>query len=465
MTPLDPADGAAIAERAVLACGADACHVLVESTSQVNQRWARNSLTTNGLTHGAMVTVVAMRHLPQGVATASVARNVATQAELTELVRDVEGLAATATVAPDATDARYDSVDPDFGDRAPVVLPSDLSATVLGLGEFLRWSQSWDVETFGYLEKESSTLWLATSTGARRRFTQAADRFEVTAKGHQRERSTWHGSAAANLSDSFWERLRQDVTRELAWQGTQVDIAPGRHDVVLPPGAIGDLMVDLLWAAGARDAVEGRTAFHEAQGGTRLGQQVADSRITLSSDPADLLMPTQPFAATGFSSRQASVFDNGRDLHRTDWIAAGVLQHLHTTGFDSQSLGIQNTPMIGNIRLDAKPEAASIEELVSGVDQGLLLTCIWYNRMVDPQRMLLTGLTRDGVYVIRNGEIIGASGNFRFNDSPLSMLNRVIAAAPAERTLPREMADYANRVTMPAISIEGMNFTSPSEAR
>lgn len=465
MTALDPADGAAIAERALRASRAVSCHVLVESTSQVNQRWARNSLTTNGLTLSSMVTVVAMHHRPQGVATASVARSVATEAELSELVHDVEALAASAPAAQDATDARHDGAEPDFGEPATEVVPDDLSATVLGLGDFLAWSEHCDLETFGYLEKESSTLWLATSSGVRRRFTQPADRFEVTAKGSRRERSTWHGSASAGLDESYWERLRGDVSRELAWQGMHLDIAPGRHDVVLPPGAIGDLMVDLLWSAGARDAVEGRTAFHDATGGTRLGQQVAGSRITLSSDPTDPVMPTRPFAATGFSSRQASIFDNGSDLQRTDWIATGVLQHLHTTGFDAQSLGVENTPMIGNIRMDATPDASSIEELVSGIKRGLLLTCVWYNRMVDPQRMLLTGLTRDGVYVIRDGEIIGASGNFRFNDSPLSMLNRVIAAAPSERTLPREMADYANRVTMPAISIEGMNFTSASEAR
>jgi predicted Zn-dependent protease len=465
MTALDPQDGAGIAERALRASTADECHVLVESTSQVNQRWARNSLTTNGLSLSATVTVVAMHHAQAGVATASVSRSVASVDELTALVHDVGALAAQAPVAPDATEARYDGVDQEFSDRAVPVVPEGLSGTVADLGDFLSWSSSSDIETFGYLEKASSTRWLATSAGARRRFTQPADRFEVTAKSHDRQRSTWHGSADPVLGQEFWARLRSGVARELTWQGMPFEVRPGRHDVVLPPGAIGDLMVDLLWAAGARDAVEGRTAFHEAPAGTRIGQQVADRRIALSSDPADPLMPAQPFAATGFSSRQASVFDNGMDLHRTEWIQGGTLQHLHTTGFDASELGVQNTPLIDNIRLDASPDAASLEELVGRTQTGLLLTCVWYNRMVDPQRMLLTGLTRDGVYVIRDGEIVGACGNMRFNDSPLSMLNRVIAASPSVRTLPREMADYANRVTMPAISVEGMHFTSASEAR
>ena len=94
-----------------------------------------------------------------------------------------------------------------------------------------------------------------------------------------------------------------------------------------------------------------------------------------------------------------------------------------------------------------------------------MLTCVWYNRTVDPQTMLLTGLTRDGVYVVRGGEIIGASSNFRFNDSPLSMLNRITASTVPARTLPREMADYAKNVAMPAVIVDGMNFTSMSDAR
>jgi predicted Zn-dependent protease len=94
-----------------------------------------------------------------------------------------------------------------------------------------------------------------------------------------------------------------------------------------------------------------------------------------------------------------------------------------------------------------------------------MLTCVWYNRTVDPQTMLLTGLTRDGVYVVRGGEVIGASSNFRFNDSPLSMLNRITASTAPGRTLPREMADYANNVAMPAVVVDGMNFTSLSDAR
>ena len=179
-------------------------------------------------------------------------------------------------------------------------------------------------------------------------------------------------------------------------------------------------------------------------------------------------MPSSPFTVTSASSRLASVFDNGRSLTRTDWIHAGRLDALIATGADAERFGIGQAPVVDSVRLEVRPTlqgASTQRDLIPGLQDGLMVTCVWYNRTVDPQTMLLTGLTRDGVYVVRGGEVIGAASNFRFNDSPISMLNRISAATDARRTLPREMADYANNVAMPAVVVEGMNFTSVSDAR
>jgi predicted Zn-dependent protease len=188
----------------------------------------------------------------------------------------------------------------------------------------------------------------------------------------------------------------------------------------------------------------------------------------VASDPHDPLVPASPFAVASASGRMASVFDNGRSLVRTEWIRDGRLDALIATGADAARLGIRQAPAIDTIRLDVAAEgtrADSVTDLAARLGDGLMLTCVWYNRTVDPQTMLLTGLTRDGVYVVRGGEVIGASSNFRFNDSPLSMLDRITASTAPSRTLPREMADYANNVAMPAVVVDGMNFTSLSDAR
>ena len=122
------------------------------------------------------------------------------------------------------------------------------------------------------------------------------------------------------------------------------------------------------------------------------------------------------------------------------------------------------TPAIDNLILDAPGADGSLAELVSRTSRGLLLTCLWYIREVDPQTLLLTGLTRDGVYLVENGEVTGAVNNFRFNESPVGMLNRITEVGGTVPTLPREWADYFTRAAMPPVRVEGFNMSSVSQA-
>jgi predicted Zn-dependent protease len=463
----DPRDGASIAEFALLESQSPRCQIIVECVSHLDQRWARGSLTTNGSTGETSLTVIAFDDRPSGTGVATVTESVQSHQEVRDVVEAAVRGARLVKPAQDANNWPATAVDPQFADKAPILLPDSIAAPVVRLGDLLTWSGSTGIELFGYLEREMTTTWLATSAGTRLRHTQPRDRLEITAKSHARTRSTWHGFAATELSDGEWAQLKSDITQELTWQGAMLDLPPARRTTILPPSAIGDFILDLYWSAGARDANEGRSALHDdaSASGTRIGQQIGGPGIRITSTPSDHLVPTQPFALSAGSGRFASVFDNGMPLTSTDWVRDGRLEHLISTGSDAHRLGIPHAPLIDNIRLDVAGSAPNVSALVSGLDDGLLLTCVWYNRTVDPQTMLLTGLTRDGVYVVRGGEVIGATSNFRFNDSPLSMLGRVTAGTAPARTLPREMADYANSVAMPAVTLEAMNFTSISEAR
>ena len=463
----DPRDGGAIAEFALLQSTSTRCQVIVECISHLDQRWARGSLTTNGSTGETSITVIAFDDRPSGTGVATVTQSVQSDQEVRDVVEAAVLGARLSAPAQDAGDWPEAATSSDFAEQAPLLLPDSITASVLRLGDLFRWGRSAGIELFGYLECELTTTWLATSASTRLRHTQPSDRLEITAKSHARTRSTWHGFAAIELSDGEWGQLKADIRQDLNWQGAMLDLAPARRTTILPPSAIGDFILDLYWSAGARDAHEGRSAFHDeaATSSTRIGQQVCGPEIRVTSDPSDHLVPTQPFALSAGSSRFSSVFDNGMALTSTDWIRDGRLEHLISTGSDARRLGIPQAPLIDNIRFDVSGLAPDTAALVSGLDDGLLLTCVWYNRTVDPQTMLLTGLTRDGVYVVRGGEVIGATSNFRFNDSPLSMLARVTAGTEPMRTLPREMADYANSVAMPAVTLEAMNFTSISEAR
>jgi len=224
------------------------------------------------------------------------------------------------------------------------------------------------------------------------------------------------------------------------------------------------LMIDLYWNSIARPAHEGRSVWSRPGGGTRVGELVGDPRFSLSSDPAMPGLEASPFVATISSSASGSVFDNGSPIGATKWIDHGVLSHLITSRFTAEQASLEFRPDAENVRVDVESSHGTLDEVIARTDDALLVTCLWYNRVVDPQTLLLTGLTRDGVYVVRDGEVIGAATNFRFNDSPVGILSRIVDAGATVPTLAREMGDYFNRAAMPPMRIRDFNFSTVSQA-
>ncbi|MGH3320133.1 MAG: metallopeptidase TldD-related protein, partial [Streptosporangiaceae bacterium] len=218
-------------------------------------------------------------------------------------------------------------------------------------------------------------------------------------------------------------------------------------------------------------AHDGRTVFSRAGGGTRVGEAVANIPVTLRSDPWAPGLACAPFVVAHASSRVTSVFDNGLPLRPTAWIRDGRLAALLQTRHSAELTEMAPTPYVDNLILegpgpdtDPGTDTGSLDDLVRRTERGLLLTSLWYIRPVDPQTLLLTGLTRDGVYLVEGGEIVGAVNNFRFNESPLDMLGRLAEVGGAEATLPREWNDWFTRAAMPPVRVEGFNMSSVSQA-
>jgi predicted Zn-dependent protease len=159
------------------------------------------------------------------------------------------------------------------------------------------------------------------------------------------------------------------------------------------------------------------------------------------------------------------VFDNGLPLGRTDWIKDGVLAALAQTRHSAQLTGLPVTPFVDNLIMDVDGAAGTTDDLVAGTERGLLLTCLWYIREVDPQTLLLTGLTRDGVYLIENGEVTGAVNNYRFNESPISLLDRFSGVGATVASFSREWGDYFPRTATPAVRVADFNMSSVSQAQ
>jgi predicted Zn-dependent protease len=453
-----------LVEAALAASTSRDCVVLARHDAVANLRWARSTLTTNGESAGLSLTVIALVDVPGGVAAGSVTANSVTLAQVPDLVRAAEAAARSEGPAEDAADlATGIAASPDWDAEPALATSADLAELAPRLGEAFAAATADGIELFGYAELTTPTIYLGTSTGLRLRVAEATSRLEQTAKSHGRTRSAWAGRSGTGFAATDLEAMDAELRQGLAWQARRVEIDPGRHPALLTPSAVADLMIDLYWSSAARDAAQGQSVW-SAPRGTRLGELVADQRVSLLSDPAWPGLETTPFVTATASSAVTSVFDNGLPLGAVRWIDGGRLSNLASTRHTAREAGLEHRPMVDNLVLDVAGATGSLAELIERTEDALLVTCLWYNRVVDPQTLLLTGLTRDGVYVVRGGEVVGAASNFRFNDSPVDVLTRIEDAGAGVATLAREMADYFPRAVMPPLLVRDYNFSTRSQA-
>lgn len=459
-----------IVERALELSRADGCVVIANETSTANLRWAGNALTTNGVTRGRTLTVVATVNGGRGTASGVVSRSAVTAEELEPLVRAAEAAAREAEPAEDAQPlVERDpgaAVSPGFT-GSPATTSSEVFADFApALGESFARARAGGRELYGFAHHALVSSYLGTSTGLRLRHDQPTGTLEVNAKsagsGAAAPRSAWAGRATRDFTDVDPAVIDAELAQRLAWAERRVELPAGRYETLLPPSAVADLLIDQLWSSSARDAAEGRTVFSKPGGGTRVGEKLSELPLTLRSDPAEPGLEAAPFVIAHSSGDDVSVFDNGLPLAATDWIRDGVLQRLITTRHTAALTGLPLAPAVDNLIVDAGG-TRSLEEMVASTERGLLLTCLWYIREVDPATLLLTGLTRDGVYLVENGEVVGEVNNFRFNESPVDLLARATEVGRTERTLAREWSDYFNRAAVPPLRIPDFNMSSVSK--
>jgi predicted Zn-dependent protease len=461
-------------ERALAAARCDDCVVIADETSSANLRWAGNTLTTNGVSRSRQLTVVAISRGGAGARAGVVSRAGVRTDQIEDVVRAAEQAAAESSPAEDAQ-ALVTPAD-ERASRTGAAAPGaawDDPVTGTGIGVFGAFSAALGAafdaagsagqRLYGFAEHHETSTFLGTSTGLRLRHDQPTGTVDLNAKSADLARSAWAGRGTRDFTDVDVTALHRELSQRLDWARRQVDLPAGRYETLLPPAAVADLLVYLYWSAGARDALDGRTVFSKPGGGTRVGERLSGLPLTLRSDPAAPGLGSAPFVIAHASSRMSSVFDNGLPLRPTDWIAGGELAALVQTRHSASLSGLGVTPAIGNLLLDGG-SSASLAEMIRGTRRGLLLTCLWYIREVDPQTLLLTGLTRDGTYLVENGEVTAAVNNFRFNESPVAMLARTTEVGATVPALSREWGDYFPRTAMPPARVEGFNMSSVSQA-
>jgi predicted Zn-dependent protease len=468
-----------LVERALQVSQTDGCIVIADETSMANLRWAGNALTTNGVTRGRRLTVIATVVGSNGTAAGVVSREAVTADDVKSIVRAAEDVAGSAGPAEDAqplvcpadraADRAADRIHgPGDFTGPPARTSVDVFAELApALGESFARSRSAGRLLYGFARHELSSTYLGTSTGLRLRHDQPTGTFELNAKTADRSGSAWAGVSTRDFTDVDPFALEQQVTQRLDAEQRRVTLPAGRYEVLLPPSAVADLMIYQLWSSSGRDAAEGRSVFSRPGGGTRVGDRLSELPLTLYSDPAEPSLQTAPFVVARASGDLNSAFDNGLPLTRTEWIRNGQLANLVTTRHSAGLTGLPVRPATDNLVLEAGAQdatAPSLDDLVATTRRGLLLTCLWYIREVDPATLLLTGLTRDGVYLVENGELVGSVNNFRFNESPVDLLTRVAEVGGTQRCLPREWSDWFTRTAMPPMRVPDFNMSSISQA-
>jgi predicted Zn-dependent protease len=441
---LTDAEARRLAERVLaLATGVDEARVNIESEWSGNTRFADASITTSGGITDTSVTV----SVTIGHRRASASTN----------VLDDESLKRTVDLA--ATLARLSPEDPElmpelgpqtyrptnaFVERT-AALDAEARAGAIGRTvDAATAAAGGPIFTAGYLEANARAIAVATSRGlfAYHRYTDAD--LSVTARTPDRTGSGWASGGARD-----WGRIDPEAIGRIAAEKAVASrnpqaIEPGLYTAVLEPSAVTDLVPLLSGALSARTADEGRSPFSKPGGGTRIGEKVMDERVTLYSDPADPQLLGAPFDGEGLP------------LGRVVWVDKGTLRNLAYTRFWAQKQGKPPTggALAGGLALSGGTKTT--EEVIAGCERGILVTHFFYIRSLDARTVLQTGLTRDGTFLIEHGKITRALKNFRWNESPLLMLNRL-------EEIGRPVLTTAGRL-MPALRVRDFNFSSLSDA-
>ncbi|MCB9412645.1 MAG: TldD/PmbA family protein [Actinobacteria bacterium] len=430
--------------------------VAVQEESGVNYRWAVSTPTTNGDTRARHVTITALASDGTGWKAGTRSGPVA---DWPALLAGAEADAESGQPGGEGSELPEPVVRADF-DSVPAApaaagLPTGLDQAFGTEGR----------EVFGFAEQSVTTSYIGTSNGSRWRAVERSGRFEISAKHVGRTRSAWYGAAGEEVAEIDAAAGLSIIDQGLTAQARRVDLPAQPTKVILTPSAVADLMIVLWWSAVARDAAEGHSPFSgTGPSGTAIGRVLSDRDVTLTSDAhwPDLGCPDLLW--TPGSSAAATVFDTGMALRPVDWIDGGRLSALAATRAAAREFGLPAVASPDNLIMTDAAGEGSLADVVARTERALLITSLWYIREVDLQSLLVTGLTRDGTYLVEDGEIVGATGNFRFNDSPIDLLSRIVDAGESVRCLPREWADYFTRTIMPPLVVDAFGLSTESAA-
>ena len=433
-----------ITDRVLSLSKADECIVDISGSRIGNIRFARNSVSTAGLADDTQIQVQVAFGKRQGTATI----NEFDDKSLERAVRRAEDLARLAPENPEFMPAiaktgfkssetfvqRTADIDPEFRAQAAAYAIEACRKNKLVAA--------------GFFTDSTSFSSVANSNGVFGHQNETGLDFTCTVRTEDGRGSGWVKRSATDAA-RFDPREAADVAIEKALRSVDAKaLEPGRYTVILEPAATSELLGFMLGGFDARQTDEGRSFLSKKGGASRLGDKLFDSQVNIWADPWNPDVPVLPWDTQNLIARE-----------RMDIIKDGKVNALNYSQFWAKKKGVRPTATPGNIIMAGTDK--STLELIASTKKGILVTRTWYIRMVDPQSVLLTGLTRDGTFYIENGKIKYPIKNFRFNESPVTMLNNI-----EEIGKPVIIGgdEVPFQMSIPPMKVRDFNFTSLSDA-
>ena len=437
-------DSQTLISRVLKMSQSDAANVAIGSNVTNNLRFAANQVSTAGSVTDLNIQITSN----YGPKHATVVTNNTSDEALLAAMRQSEALAKLAPddpeALPDLGPQNIKTVNAWFTDTA------DLSAADLikaGLTALEPARKANDLNVAGYLVVNQASSSLGNSKGlfAYHRATNA--NYTVTARTADGTGSGWAGAEHPDWKQLDIGAVSARAIDKARLSRNPVAIEPGRYTVIMEPQAVGDLVQLIGFYADARASDEGRSPFTKQGGGNKIGEKIMDPRVSLIADPFDPMILSQPWDGDGLP------------LGRQVFVDHGMLKELYYSRWWAKKQGKQPTGAPTSFIMTGGTD--SLDDMIKSTQRGVLVTRLWYLREVDPRTILYTGLTRDGTFLIENGKISKAVKNFRFNDSPLFMLNNLEAIGRPVRLAGTEAG---GAVVVPPIKVKDFNFTSLSDA-
>lgn len=435
-----------ITERALSFSRADQARVNLSSSDTGNTRFAQNQLSTSGDATNATLSITSAL----GTKVASATTNIFTDDALRRVVETSEQLAR---LVPENEEymgelgsQTYPDADPYFestGELAPERRAQAIAAVT-------EQAESRNLISTGFLIHQAASTAVATSKGLFAYGTNTRVNFTTTVRTPDGTGSGWAGTSAHDFDDLDTRALGAVAVEKAMRSRSPRAVEPGRWTVVMEPTTVGNMVNLMMNQLSARNADEGRSFFSRPGGGTKIGEQFIDNRVTIRSDPADPRVFSSPFDGQGLPNKPMT------------WVENGELKNLNYSRHWADKQGTQPTGFPSGWYMEGGD--STVDEMIRSTERGLLLTRFWYIRGVDPRTILYTALTRDGTFLIENGEISHPVKNFRWNESPIFMLNNIEMMGAPVRISSGESSGLTNAVVVPPLKVRDFTFTSLSDA-